>query len=405
MILNTKLLSKLEKRIEPSERIKRICNSFDVDWHDIDWKSTNELVKDYSSEKVFINEYLMPKILSLSTNKEKIQLYTLEKLPNKDVVYLEQEQQQKELLLQQEKTEKEYQDILEQIKTTPSPNIDKLTKQIREWIKLVLSDKTQKSSIVVLGRAGIGKTTIIKSVLREFFKPEQLAKIIFRGHLTPLAYYNILYDEPKGIFYFDDISGLYHSEAGISLLKDSTETESKKLVCYNSTSGKLEHRTSKFFFEGKQIFCMNTYPRAKNFLPIISRIRPIEFKPTYREILLIMYEIIKEDFKDIPLKEKIKIVEFIERNTNEATENFDLRLMIDFVDLYRYCGGINDKFVEMANGLLEVDEDKELVLELGKAKSTIKEQEKCFIEQTHKSRATFYNIRSEIGLARMYRKI
>lgn len=344
----------------------------------------------------------LEKFSSLVENE--IKLLEMVNLPKKELEFITEEKEQKELLQQQQKVDEEYKEILEQIKTTPTPNISKITWKIREFIKLVLNDKTEKHTIIIVGKQGTGKTNTIKSVLKEFFTTEQLAKIIKNGHTSPLSYYNMLYDNPQGIFFWDDLSGLYKSETGISLLKQTAETEKKRLVCYSSTTGKLEHRNTSFFFEGSQILCMNTMPRSREFMPILSRIRPIVFNPNYNEILLMMFEIIKERYDDVELKEKIGIVEFIQRNTSPATENFDLRLLSDFIDLYRHCGGINDNFREMSKCLIETDVDKELVLELSRTKSTITEQEKEFKMKTNKSRATFYLLRKELGIQHFYNR-
>ena len=386
---------------EPSEKLLNLARKYGLTdpRHDMDWKTFLELRKDYSSDKIFIDEVIIPELKRLSA-LDRMEVLAIDAPSKAELMQIEAEGRQDEILEMEKKTKEEYEKILTDIKSTPTPNISKITWKLREFIRLVLSEKTDKHTIVILGKTGTGKTTTIKSVLKEFFSPEQLTKIIRNGHSSPLSYYNTLYDNPNGIFFWDDLSGLYKSEAGISLLKQTAETYKKRLVCYSSTTSKLEHRSTSFFFEGFQILCMNGYPNSKDFEPILSRIRPIEFNPTYKEILILMYEIIKDKYLDIALKNKIKIVEFLERNSSPATKNFDLRLLNDVIDVYRYCEGMNEKFTKMMGVILEIDEAKEKVLELNKSGMITKDQIKEFKESTHKSRATYFNLKSEMGLSK-----
>lgn len=391
--------NRIEKKVEPSKKWKLICNKYNVSYHKLDWTTISKQQNDFTKEG--FEEYIINEIKKHSKIDKKDELeLDLEQFSKTDIKQLEQEKSEKELEQHQKETEKQYQKILREVKATPTPNIAKITWKLREFIRLVLSNKTDKHTLVIIGKAGIGKTYTTKSVLREFFKPDELTKVIRNGHTTALSYYNLLYDNPNGIFFFDDVSGLYRSETGISLMKQSSETDKKRLICYSSTTGKLEHRATQFFFEGNQILCMNDYPKNKDFLPIVSRIRPIVFNPTYKEIIIMMVEIIKERYKDIPLKEKIKIVEFIEKHTNQATKNFDLRLLNDFVDLYRYNKGINDKFKEMANMIIEVDLVKEIVLDLEKEKNIDKVDE--FRNRTGLSKRTYERYRNQMGLTWKY---
>lgn len=393
----------LEKTFTPGKKILKLCEKYSVDPKSIDFESMLQLQKDYSSEKAFLDEIVIPELKRLS-DLDRIQVVAIEQPTEAELMQLQKEQDQNEALAKQKEIDHEYEAILEKIKTEPTPNIDKLTWEIQEWINLVLSDSTDTHTLFIKGPPGVGKTTLIKKVLKKNFSDSQLKKIIKGGHLTPLSYFCELYDNPNGLFYWNDLDkGFFNNETSVSLLKQSTDTCSDRKVDYGSTSPKLGARVPYCIFKGKQIFDINGTPKNEEFLTIISRSPPIEFKPTNKEIVIMMYEIIKTSYMEVELKEKIQLVDFIKRNVSEATKNFDLRKLQWFIDLYRHCGGMNDKFSSMSKALLKVDEGKELVLSLSKKKMTIDEQFKEYemeaeLKGLPKSRATFFNYRKEIGI-------
>ncbi len=395
--------NKLEKVIEPNEYWRKQCVTYGVDWHELDWTILQEQEKDYSKQE--FKKYVLDEIKKLATI-DKMEVLAIDSPSKAELMQLESERTQDEMLQKQKEIDEQYEALLEQIKTTPTPNIDKLTWKIQEWLDLVLSNKTKTHTLFIRGPAGVGKTTIIKRVLRRNFNDEQLKKIINGGHLTPLTYYCNLYDDPDGLMYWNDLSkSFFINNTSLSLLKQSTDTQPERKVDYGSTSPKLGNRIPYCIFRGKQIFDINAIPHNEDFQTIISRSPPIEFNPTNKEMMIMMFEIIKDSFMEIKLKEKINVVDYIKRNVTEATKNFDLRKLGWFMDLYVHCGTINEKFIEMSKALLEVDEGKELVLELSKSKVSVDEQyaeyqnkaeEKCL----PKSRATFFNYRKEMGLSK-----
>ncbi len=385
---------------KPVKKYLKICEKYQTDWHTIDWGSLTQQQKDYTKEE--FDEIVRKEIKQNSDLKaDEIRNLEIGGWSSSDVKQLQSEQEIEELKQHRIETEKKYKKILKEIKTTPTPNIDKITWKLNEFINLTLSNQTERHTLFISGKAGIGKTYVITKLLKKYFGSE-VKNIIKGGHCTPLDYYNLLYDNPKGIFYWDDLSGLYNnSETGLSLLKQTTESGKERYVRYSSTTSKLAHRNKEFIFEGKQIFALNNYPKNSDFQPIISRARIIKFEPNYQEILQMMFEIIKTKWDKILLKEKIKIVETIERNTNEATKNFDLRLLVDSVDFYVYCKGINDKFNKLLGELIEIDRYKEMVLKLSEEDLIIKEQEKIFREKTGMSKPTFYRYRRDLNLKKL----
>ena len=148
--------------------------------HDMDWKTFLELRKDYSSDKIFIDEVIIPELKRLSA-LDRMEVLAIDAPSKAELMQIEAEGRQDEILEMEKKTKEEYEKILTDIKSTPTPNISKITWKLREFIRLVLSEKTDKHTIVILGKTGTGKTTTIKSVLKEFFSPEQLTKIIRNG--------------------------------------------------------------------------------------------------------------------------------------------------------------------------------------------------------------------------------
>ena len=396
---NANIRNKLEVSIEPNNFWRKKCNVYGADFMDIDWKSLQEEEKDYSREA--FQEYVLSKIKAISKLdlKEQIELSS----PNKsELIHITQEKEQQERLQKQKQTDEEYEKVLEEIRVNPSPNIDKLVWEVKEWLDLVLSDKTQTRTLFVCGRVGVGKTHTIKKVLKQHFEVEQLKKIIQGGSITPLKYYCNLYDNPNGIFYWNDLDRAFFTNSkSISMLKQSGDVQLERKVDYDTTSPKLGNRLAYCIFRGKQIFDLSSYPNNDEFKAILSRSPPVNFNPTNNELVIMGYEIIKEDFMDIPLKDKMKVMDYIKRNVNPATKDFDLRKVVWFMDLFRHCNGINEKFILMSKSLLEVDEGKEIVVQLNKKGLSTTEQLKEYMSIAEerglpKSRATFFNYLSEV---------
>src|SRR3990167_8140904 len=151
MIINQQLKSRIESKVEPSDKIKRLATKYGVDWQKLDWKTTNMLVKDYSSEKEFIEQYLIPEFKNHS-NLDKTQLLELESPTKIGLTQIEKEKEIDDIEEQNKKVQEEYSQLLEQIKSNPHPNIQRITWKLREFIKLVLSDKTEKHTLIIVGK-------------------------------------------------------------------------------------------------------------------------------------------------------------------------------------------------------------------------------------------------------------
>lgn len=253
-------------------------------------------------------------------------------------------------------------------------------------IKALLNSKNIYG-LILLGKAGIGKTYITINTLRAFGLKEKKHFIILTGYSTPLALYKFLYKYRKNkIIVLDDVSRIFRNKVARDILLSalwSNSPDGKRVIYYKSSSSHLDVPDN-FTFNSKIICCLNEIPNDLD--AIKSRCFYYQFKITHEEMILLMREVAK--IKGIPQK----IVDFIEKHT-DATANVDLRLLIKVYDLYQTD---RKNWQDLALNIIEFDEDKIAVIKALKKAKTIREAVKLFMEWTGKSRATFFRIKQKL---------
>jgi len=117
-------------------------------------------------------------------------------------------------------------------------------------------------------------------------------------------------------------------------------------------------------------------------------------KLSYKDIMNLMREIAKLEHKKLKPEERKTVINYISKNTTEATKDFNLRLQKKVESVYQY----NPKdWKKLAGTLLEVDKNLEIVRELTEGGKPIKEQIKDFGERTGKCKATYFNYKRRLG--------
>jgi len=79
---------------------------------------------------------------------------------------------------------------------TPDPDFLYLSDSHREALaQLIYGVDTKKGFIVVTGKIGVGKTTILNAFLRQLVKTEVIPAFIFNTKLTPIDFFKLIADE------------------------------------------------------------------------------------------------------------------------------------------------------------------------------------------------------------------
>src|SRR3990167_7872792 len=105
-------------------------------------------------------------------------------------------------------------------------------KQALETASKSIDTESKINCLIVEGEGGLGKSTIIKSILKE------LGKDIYyiNSYTTSLSFYKMLYLNRFKSIIIDDVFGIFNDEKGISIIRAVTNTEKERYVKYESTS-------------------------------------------------------------------------------------------------------------------------------------------------------------------------
>jgi len=184
--------------------------------------------------------------------------------------------------------------------------------------KFVLGIKKElTNSLLVIGRAGTGKTETILNSLEDLDLKEGEHYKFINNYSSPLELYNILskvndLKDPK-ILVIDDGEEILNSTRSVSILRSAlwSTPNGKRLVCWNSTSSKVE--TPSFEFKGRVIFLGNKLNLKSSLIQaLVSRGLYYHLEMTNKEMFELIKERSEEPYMDITPKQRKNIVRYIE---------------------------------------------------------------------------------------------
>jgi len=317
--------------------------------------------------------------------KDKIMvLYNIQEPIARKKVKTQEGQQEEHKYTQLEEIEKQAE--LEFNKTLDKIGKQETTKAIedvyfipKQYSKMVAEDYAR--GFLLFGEAGTGKTYSVMKAFQEVGKKF----ILLTGHITSMELYHFLFEHRKEKIVLDDVN-ILESEQNLNMLK-ACLSEHSRIVQYHTTSGKLRV-PNQFVFEGGIIILLNDVPKNSESLRAVeSRILNFELKLDYKTKIKIFYELAKQKYKKLSGQERQEIAEWIKKNTNEATENLNLRLLFMCYEFFRYN---KNKWEKMASKLIQNNEYKKLIVD------GLKAEEWC--QKTGKHRATYYRYKKEMGV-------
>jgi hypothetical protein len=252
---------------------------------------------------------------------------------------------------------------------------------IRQWRKHL-------DLIIIEGWGGTGKTELVKKV---WSHGDDVNVDTKGGRLSGWSLYKKLYETPDGDFCIDDVDQLWNEKDAVSVLKAASDTGTVKTISWHTRNPEIKSgeipdhfdTTSKFLFISNK-WKLND-PNARAFA---NRGVMLKFHPTHQEV----HRAAGEWFTD---KE---VYQWFGENGHYCREpNFrDYKT----ASKLRQTGAIEFR----AHMLREwdVDESDVIVVELAQSGLPAREQEREFVRRTGKSRATFFNRRTALGLSRSY---
>jgi len=298
---------------------------------------------------------------------------------------------QRELEKEEKKAELEFMKSLEKIEKENSKVIEEIYYVPKNYAKMVALGYS--NGMIFLGEAGVGKSFTYISAFKEAGK-----KFVYAtGFTTSLQLYHFLYEHRKEHILFDD-DRILDNQTNLDMLKSALYSpKGVRIVEYNTTSPRLKV-PNKFIFEGTISIILNKLKKKNEDLRAVAdRVLFYEFKLSYKEKMKILFELAKKDYKDLSLKERLMIVNWIKDNTDECVENLNLRLLFKIYEIYRYD---RQNWKKLAGKLIiknkELNRLKEILDKHKADRYPVKEAEKEFIELGLGSRATFYRLKSKL---------
>lgn len=254
------------------------------------------------------------------------------------------------------------------------------------------------NAYIVEGKGGLGKTYEVLRTLAE----KEVDYTVFSSYSTPLSFYHLLYENNGKVLVLDDFEGILGNSVGVNILKSALWSATKvRQVSYHSTSDKLTI-PSTFEFTGRVIFCVNKFGKTEELNALKSRALYDYLDFSIKDIKSIIKGIAKTGTNEYNLsKEECDMVgDYIIENSDEATGELNLRTLIKGYGCYAYAKVHNRDYKKELDSLLKPDEEKQLLKKLIGDYLKVKEACKEWCELTGKSRATFYNLKKEMGMSR-----
>lgn len=255
---------------------------------------------------------------------------------------------------------------------------------------------TQHHGLILIGEGGIGKSVLTLSSIKETLEPKDWEYA--NGYSTPLSLYNFLYENrEKRVIILDDVEGIFNNKIALSILKSALwENEGKRICHYASTSDKLTI-PKRFVMNSKVILLCNEIPKDNqpSTRAMISRTMLYKVNFSFGQKIKICETFIDKD-TTLTQEQKDEIKVILLTNVTEATKDFNFRTLRKLIAFVQYNPQKAEKlFIETT----EMDEDKSAYLHVIKLTPEVKAQIILFMEQTGKSRATFFRIKRNVKVS------
>ena len=194
--------------------------------------------------------------------------------------------------------------------------------------------------LILLGRAGLGKTESVLNSLQELNYKERQHYLYLTSYISPLQLYKKMQEvnklkNPK-ILILDDAEAVFQSQQSIGLIKSALwqSLDNKRKVCWVSGTSQLFGVDKEFYFEGKIIFMLNELNlKDPSISAIADRTLFYKFDLSREDVIsLIKKRALEKDEFNIPKDKRLEIADYIGK---VATDETSLRLLVKAFQMYK----------------------------------------------------------------------
>lgn len=256
--------------------------------------------------------------------------------------------------------------------------IIKTYKELNEFFEMF--KKQNVDLLIVMSKAGYGKTTILKDVMK------RTDYVYVSTHSTPLTTYLKLFEHIDCPVIFDDLNDLFNNNIMVSMLKSLADTSPIKEIFYGTTSSIIGNAPSSFKTTSNTCILLNEFDiHNRTLAPLIDRAFYIEFTPDKKEILNKIREISKS--QNISNSSKC-VLEFVEEHYKKI-DNLSLRTYIKALQLHM------DNPKKWKENFMKMIGFDEKLVEFIKLRGLYKTDNEG-IKHYRWSRATYFRVKKEL---------
>jgi len=266
-----------------------------------------------------------------------------------------------------------------------SNTLNGLYYDVHKYLELLTLKDSKNTSLVILGRGGLGKTHNIINHLSKL----GVEYVYLNNYTTSLGLYNYLSEHKDSLIVLDDVDSLVNNRTAISTLKSCLWPNNllgERWVNYTSTSKSVKDK--KFLFSGKMIILLNEFPKSVSLRALRDRSLFVEFDLNNNDLFKIYQEFDKSG--------KESLTPFIKKYGKD-NYNLTLRSYFKLHDLKNHF----PKEWERLGVKLLVEEGKNLriqwiVRRLTKSELSVKDQIARFKSITSMDRATYFRYKNKL---------
>lgn len=249
--------------------------------------------------------------------------------------------------------------------------------------------------MILSGEGGIGKTILTISTIKKTLKADEWN--YQNGYTTPLSLYEFLYNNRnKKVIILDDIEGVFNNKISLAILKGCLWASDGQRICQYASKSDKANVPEKFIMKSKVIILCNYIPKIddSSTRALISRTIYHKLNFTFDEKMNICKDFVYKN-KTISDNQKKNVMDILEKGVSEATRDFNFRTLSRLIAFVKYD---KDKASDLFKQTTEVDELKQIYLEVIKKHSEVKHQIPLFIEMSGRSRRTYFRVKKEISV-------
>jgi hypothetical protein len=254
------------------------------------------------------------------------------------------------------------------------------------------------NALVVYGGAGLGKSYNVLRMLARKVGEDKIVAVV--GHITPLAFYKLLYQTRAGkVLVLDDIDArTLKNDLFVAMLKAASwSTTGKRVISWHSTSKALEQDgiPGAFEFESKLVVLANGVPDTDEFKAFLNRALVKEVAFTFDEVRRLFTGLALLPYKNTQKEQRLQIVEQLFKSVKASTANVSLRLYVKAMELFCWDPA---RWQAALQEILQVDKDAASFFEAVEKFPEVGSQALSFMQATGKSRSTFFRLKARLAV-------